>query len=87
MTIIQDMDKVTAMQEQKLQELLQYVSQHSPFYKELFAKHNIAVSDIRTVVDLTKIPTTGKDDLQKRMKDRKYTTIIPKDQRAPKSIR
>ena len=69
MTIIQDTDKVTAMQEQKLQELLQYVSEHSPFYKELFAKHNIAVSDIKTLADLTKIPTTEKDDLQKRNND------------------
>jgi len=69
MTIIQETDKVTAMQEQKLQELLQYVSQHSPFYKELFAKHNITVSDIKTLADLTKIPTTEKDDLQKRNND------------------
>ncbi len=69
MTIIQDIDKVTAMQEQKLQQLLQYVSQHSPFYKELFAKHNIAISDIKTLADLAKIPTTEKDDLQKRNND------------------
>ena len=69
MTIIQETDKITIMQEQKLQELLQYVSQHSPFYKELFAKHRIAVSDIKTLDDLTKIPTTEKDDLQKRNND------------------
>jgi phenylacetate-CoA ligase len=69
MTIIQDTDKITVMQERKLKELLQYVSQHSPFYKELFAKHNIAVSDIKTLSDLTKIPTTEKDDLQKRNND------------------
>ena len=69
MTIIQDTDKMTAMQEQKLQELLQYVSIYSPFYKELFAKHDIAVSDIKTLADLSKIPTTEKDDLQKRNND------------------
>src|SRR6201994_3712217 len=65
MTIIQDIN----MQQKKLQELLQYVSQHSPFYKELFAKHNIAIADIKTLADLTKIPTTEKDDLQKRNND------------------
>ena len=69
MTIIQETDKVTAMQEQKLQELLRYVSLHSPFYKELFAKHSIAVSDIKTLADFAKIPTTEKDDLQKRNND------------------
>jgi aminobenzoyl-glutamate utilization protein B len=29
----------------------------------------------------------AKADLQERMKERKYTTLIPKDQKAPKSIR
>ena len=41
-------------------------------------------------VDLLQDPQIrreAKDDFQTRMKDRKYTTIIPKDQKAPKSIR
>ncbi len=69
MTIIQETDRITAMQEQKLQQLLQYVAQNSPFYQELFTKHSIAVSDIKTLADLAKIPTTEKDDLQKRNND------------------
>jgi phenylacetate-CoA ligase len=69
MTTIQDTDKIITLQEQKLQEFLQYVSTHSPFYKELFAKHNITVSDIKTLADLAKIPTTEKGDLQKRNTD------------------
>jgi phenylacetate-CoA ligase len=36
-------DKVKLMQEQKLQELLQHISQNSPFYKEMFAQHQIDV--------------------------------------------
>ncbi|WP_183574092.1 phenylacetate--CoA ligase family protein [Mucilaginibacter sp. X5P1] len=65
----QKIEQTAAMQEQKLQELLLYVAQNSPFYKELFAKHNINISDIKTIADLSKIPTTTKDDLQQRNND------------------
>jgi len=52
------------MQQQKLKELLVYLSKHSAFYKDLFAKHNINIDDIRSVADLSLIPVTTKDDLQ-----------------------
>jgi len=61
--------KETKMQEQKLQELLQYVSQHSPFYKELFARHRIDINNIKTIADLAQIPPTHKEDLQQRNND------------------
>jgi phenylacetate-CoA ligase len=61
--------KETKMQQEKLQELLQYVSQHSPFYKELFAKHQADVSAIKTLADLALIPPTTKEDLQQRNND------------------
>lgn len=61
--------KETEMQEQKLQQLLQYVSQHSPFYKELFAKHQINIGNIKTIADLAQIPPTHKEDLQQRNND------------------
>ena len=59
----------TNTQEQKLQQLLQYVSQYSPFYKELFAKNNIDISTIKTIADLALLPTTNKEDLQQRNND------------------
>jgi phenylacetate-CoA ligase len=61
--------KETKMQEEKLQQLLQYISQHSPFYKELFAKHKVDVSAIKTLADLALIPPTTKEDLQQRNND------------------
>jgi phenylacetate-CoA ligase len=61
--------KVKIIQEQKLQELLVYLSQHSPFYKELFAKHKTDVRTIKTQSDLFHIPTTSKEDLQQRSED------------------
>jgi phenylacetate-CoA ligase len=60
---------ITTIQEQKLQQLLQYVSLHSPFYKELFAKRHIEISEIKTLSDLPKLPTTEKDDLQQHNND------------------
>jgi len=57
------------MQEKKLQELLEYLSKYSPFYKELFNKHDIDILAIRSIADLALIPTTTKDDLQQRNND------------------
>ncbi len=71
----QHTDKTTAMQEQKLQELLLYLSLHSPFYKELFAKHKINIANIKTPSDLALIPTTSKDDLQQRNDD--FLCVLP----------
>jgi len=65
----QQSHEITHLQQQKLQELLAYVSQDSPFYKELFAKHNIDVKNIKTPADIAAIPTTDKDDLQQRNDD------------------
>jgi phenylacetate-CoA ligase len=62
-----EMIKIT--QEKKLQELMHYLHQYSPFYKELFAAHNINAADIKTLSDLKKIPTTGKVHLQQRNDD------------------
>lgn len=62
-------DKTTLLQEQKLQELLVYLSKNSPFYQELFARHQVDISAIKTLSDLTLLPTTEKDDLQQRNGD------------------
>jgi phenylacetate-CoA ligase len=61
--------EVIALQEQKLQQLLAYLAQYSPFYKELFAEHNIDIKTIKTIADLSAIPPTTKDDLQQRNDD------------------
>ncbi|UFH33959.1 AMP-binding protein [Chryseobacterium sp. C-71] len=63
---IQDIKK---FQEEKLQELLQYLEAHSPFYQKLFKENNIQISDIQTLEDLQKIPTTSKNDIQQNNED------------------
>jgi len=53
------------MQEQKLQELLVYTARNSPFYRELFERHHVDIAAIRSLA----IPTTTKEDLQRRNDD------------------
>ena len=65
----QRIDKTTLMQEQKLRELLRYMSSNSPFYKKLFNRHKINISNIKALSDLALILPTTKDDLQQRNND------------------
>jgi phenylacetate-CoA ligase len=58
-------EEIKIFQEQKLLELLAYVSNKSPFYKKLFTKNNIDITAIKTIEDLQLLPVTTKEDLQK----------------------
>lgn len=60
---------IKTFQEEKLQELLQYLEANSPFYQKLFRENNIQISDIQTLEDLRKIPTTSKNDIQQNNED------------------
>jgi phenylacetate-CoA ligase len=62
-------EEIKAFQEAKLQELLIYLSEKSPFYSERFIENGIDISSVKKLEDLLKIPVTTKDDLQKRSKD------------------
>ena len=56
-------------QETHLPSLLQYVSERSKFYAELFEKEKIDISKIKTLEDLQRIPVTTKDHIQNRNDD------------------
>ncbi|MDM1502099.1 AMP-binding protein [Myroides marinus] len=62
----QSTEEIRTYQEQRLQEVLAYVNEYSPFYKTLFAERGIDVSTIRTIEDLKSLPLTTKDDLQRQ---------------------
>lgn len=62
----QSTEEIMTYQEQRLQEVLAYVNEYSPFYKTLFAERGIDVSTIRTIEDLKSLPLTTKDDLQRQ---------------------
>ncbi|RLD47152.1 MAG: phenylacetate--CoA ligase family protein [Bacteroidetes bacterium] len=63
------LSEIKEFQESKIPETLKYLKNNSKFYSELFAKNNIKISEIKTIDDLTKIPVTTKDDLQKYNSD------------------
>lgn len=60
---------IKAFQEARLKETLNYLAEHSAFYKRMFEEHNIDISKINTLEDLTSIPTTSKQDLQSYNQD------------------
>ncbi len=65
----QPREVIKAFQEEKLKEHLAYLKAKSPFYQRMFMENNIEISDIKTLEDLTQIPVTTKEDLQKYNKD------------------
>ncbi|KGO96086.1 phenylacetate--CoA ligase family protein [Flavobacterium enshiense] len=56
--------EINALQEQKLQETLAYLSEKSPYYKALFTREKINIKSVKTIKDLQQLPTTSKTDLQ-----------------------
>src|SRR5690606_3634488 len=62
-------EEIKVFQEEKLKETLQYLSEKSPFYQNLFRENNITISEIKSLEDLKKIPVTTKDELQKHNND------------------
>lgn len=64
-----DLKSIKIFQESKLKELLVYLKSNSPFYQRLFIDHKIDINEIKTLEDLTKIPTTSKNDIQANNQD------------------
>ncbi|MEQ8418851.1 MAG: AMP-binding protein [Arenibacter algicola] len=62
-------EAIKQLQEQRLRELIEYITQNSAYYKRIFQEHNLLASDIKTLADLTKLPTTSKEDLQQYNND------------------
>ncbi|MCW3104169.1 MAG: phenylacetate--CoA ligase [Bacteroidetes bacterium] len=56
-------------QEQQLPALLAYLEEHSIYYADLFKKHSIDITKIKTLEDLQQLPVTSKDELQARNND------------------
>src|SRR5574344_1897506 len=61
--------QVKAYQEKAMQKTLQYVNEHSPYYKQSFRDRGIDIAAIKTLEDLQNIPVTTKQDLQKHNMD------------------
>ncbi len=56
--------QIKALQEERLKVLLNYINTHSEYYKRVFKLNSIDINSINFIGDLSKIPTTTKEDLQ-----------------------
>jgi len=66
---LKSLAEIKKFQEGKLRNTLSYLKNNSKFYQKLFKANNIVVDNIITLEDLTKIPVTTKNDLQKHTDD------------------
>ena len=57
-------EEIKRYQERRMAEALEYLAAQSPYYRGMFAANGIDVAKIRTIEDLSYIPTTEKRDLQ-----------------------
>lgn len=60
---------IETLQLKKLQELLHYLRQHSPYYQSIFAKQGVNIESIQSLQDLQRLPVTTKEDMQERNMD------------------
>lgn len=58
------LDELEVIQEKKLKDLVNYVYQHSDFYKKRFDDFGVKPEDIKSLDDLKKLPFTYKSDLR-----------------------
>ena len=61
--------EIKAFQEARLAETLEYLAARSAFYQNMFSREGIDIRKIRHIEDLSVLPLTSKDDLQKRNGD------------------
>ena len=57
-------DRLRALQDERLRNLIAYVYERVPFYKNLLDTHNLKPGDIESIDDLPRFPFTKKNDLQ-----------------------
>ena len=62
-------EEIKLFQEEKLKDLMNYLSENSKFYQDFFKKNNLTFKEIKTLEDLQKIPVTEKIDLQEKNDD------------------
>lgn len=56
--------EINAFQDKKLQELVQYLAEKSPYYQRVFQEQQIDLAQIKSLDDLSKLPITTKEQLQ-----------------------
>jgi len=57
-------EKITAFQEIKLQQALNYVARNSPFYQRYYREEGVSITEVADLPGLQKLPFTTKEHLQ-----------------------
>src|SRR5579885_2751123 len=57
-------EQLRLLQDERLRNMISYVSERVPFYQEMFRRLDLQPGDIRSVEDLPKLPFTHKQDLK-----------------------
>lgn len=70
-------EEIKIFQEEKLAFLLEYLNKNSTYYQGVFKSNNIDINTIKTLEDLSNIPVTTKDELQKYNDD---FLCVPKEE-------
>lgn len=60
-------DDLKKLQEAKLRALIQHSYQHVPYYREQLSKRNLSPDDVKTIDDLSKLPTLSRDIVQQNL--------------------
>jgi len=60
-------DRLRMLQWERLQKLLAYAVEHSPFYRDLFQAHGISPDTFQNHDDLLRIPVTTKSDIRNNL--------------------
>jgi len=58
-------DQIVQKQTEALKKQLVYLAQKSPYYSRIFKEHAVDISDIHSLEDLSKLPYTSKEDLNR----------------------
>ncbi|WP_445432349.1 phenylacetate--CoA ligase family protein [Chryseobacterium indoltheticum] len=72
------LNKLRALQSERLKNLVVYLEEKSDFYKRKFDELGISTEEIRTIEDITKLPITYKQDLRDNYPFGLFT--VPKDE-------
>lgn len=70
--------KIEDYQNKRLKELIKHAYDNVPYYKKLFDKLNIKISDIKTKKDLKKIPLLTKQLIKENFEDLKASNLLEK---------
>jgi phenylacetate-CoA ligase len=57
-------EKLRLLQDEQLRQMVSYVYERMPFYKQMFDDHGLKPGDVRSIEDLPKLPFTKKQDLK-----------------------